>query len=156
MKGLQDFLNEDSSLKDTVVLEDIIQQEVDGVLEAVRNELQHECYEKAPYTYGDDYLDELHAYQDGIEFAITTIDKYCKNKTEPDNTHLLIDLIKAEIEQAKDNAETMYGHQLGFETINTYEKCLKIVDKYCKTKVKPDNVFEVIDAIINKYREGTE
>ena len=132
-KTIREYLYENYTIIDDC-LEGIIQQEVDDVFEAVRKELSHECYEEAPYTYGDDYLDELHAYQNGIEFAITTIDKYCKTKAKPDNTHLLIELIRTEIAQTKDNAEIMYGHQLGFDKIYAYEKCLEIIDKYMRNK----------------------
>lgn len=46
--------------------------------------------------------------------------------------HKAIENIKAEIEQKKDEAERYYGHPLGFDKIETYRKCLDIIDKHTK------------------------
>lgn len=42
----------------------------------------------------------------------------------------IIDKIRAEIVEAKDDAEVKFGHPLGYDRIATYEKCLQIIDKY--------------------------
>lgn len=42
----------------------------------------------------------------------------------------VIDDIKAEIETEKEKAEIYYGHQLGYDKISAYNKCLEIIDKY--------------------------
>ena len=42
----------------------------------------------------------------------------------------VIEDIKAEIEQAKEQAEIQFGHPLGFDKISTYDKCLDIISKH--------------------------
>ena len=44
--------------------------------------------------------------------------------------------IKSEIEQIKEKAEIYYGHQLGYDKISTYNKCLEIIDKHISGKGK--------------------
>ena len=47
-----------------------------------------------------------------------------------------IEDIKAEIEQMKEKAEIDYGHQLGFDKIYTYNKCLEIINNYIRKEEK--------------------
>ena len=46
-----------------------------------------------------------------------------------------IDNIRTEIEQMKEKAEINYGHQLSFDKIYAYNKCLEIIAKYMEDKI---------------------
>ena len=58
--------------------------------------------------------------------------KMFENKIADAPTVCDIDAIREEIEAKKEQAEILYGHALGFDTINTYNKVLQIIDKHIK------------------------
>ena len=43
-----------------------------------------------------------------------------------------LDFIKTEIEKLKDEAETIFGHELAFDKIYAYKRCLDILDNIDK------------------------
>ena len=46
-------------------------------LDKIRSDIDYELHE-APYHYDDDHLIELYGYQDGLEKALSIIDKHFK------------------------------------------------------------------------------
>lgn len=47
-----------------------------------------------------------------------------------DGKNEVLDKIRDEIEHKREEAYKMFGHELGFDKIAAYDKCLDIIDKY--------------------------